>query len=199
MDELEALNMLLRNVGVSPVNNINTPYPAAANARATLDRTRRKVLGYGWWFNIDHEVLLDKAADNTITLSSTVRAMIPYDTSFVVRNNKVYDARNQTYVIECDVWAKRLVRELEWDHMPHVIQEYCGYLAAADFVRDELEDDSKRRSLLEDAKASEIHARKQELEQGQYNMFNQSKAVQMRAGVRPYRRNKIIFHGDPGS
>jgi len=35
MNELETLNMLLRLIGSSPVNSLNTDHPDAANAKAT--------------------------------------------------------------------------------------------------------------------------------------------------------------------
>ena len=53
MDELEAVNMLLRAIGSSPIVNIDVRHPDAANAIASLDRIRKRMQRRGWWFNLD--------------------------------------------------------------------------------------------------------------------------------------------------
>ena len=70
MDELEALNMLLRAVGNSPVNSKSTDHPDAVNALSTLTRIRKQVQLTGWWFNIDYGVILTPdSTSNTIVNS----------------------------------------------------------------------------------------------------------------------------------
>ena len=52
MLELDAINMMLRAIGSTPVNNVEIPQPDVANARRTLDRNRKSAQKRGWWFNI---------------------------------------------------------------------------------------------------------------------------------------------------
>ena len=48
MEELEALNLLLRAIGSDPVNSLKTNQPDAANAIDTLNRYRKRVQKRGW-------------------------------------------------------------------------------------------------------------------------------------------------------
>ena len=81
--------------------------------------------------------------------------------------------------------------------MPDAMQEHCAYLAASQFIRDELEDPQKQQELGVSAGQAMLDVKKQDLEEGRYNMFNQSRVTQARAGVQPYNRNNRRFSGDP--
>ena len=197
MDELEALNMLLRLIGSTPVNDIATGHPDAANARATLSRLRKRMQKTGWWFNIDYNVIFqpDPITKEIIVPKEIVSFVGAFE--HVVRNKKLYDKVAQTYQFECDVTAHRLTRILDWDELPASMQEYCAYAAAVEFVRDELEDIQKMNDLKGSAAMALIEVKRDDLEQGQYNTFNKSRVAQARAGVQPYARNNKRFHGDP--
>jgi len=197
MDELEALNMLLRAIGSSPVNSLRTGHPDAANARATLNRIRRRVQRRGWWYNIDYNVTYQPQEDGCIRIPKEISSIIPESTQYVERGGKLYDKRNQTFLFTHNVIMCRVTRILEWDDMPAVVQEYAAYFAAAEFVRDELEDPQKVHDLEKSAKQSLIDVKKQDLEEGRYNMFNSARTQQARGGVQPYARNNKRFHGDP--
>lgn len=171
MNELETLNMLLRLIGSSPVNDIDTDHPDAANAKATMRRISRRTQRKGWWCNIDYNVILRPNERGEIIVSGEISSLVPQDSNLTLRGKKLYDKRQQTDKFSVSVTATRLVRILDWDDMPQVMQEYCAYYAAAEFVRDELEDPQKEASLRESASASYLDLKKQELEEGQYNIF----------------------------
>lgn len=197
MNELEALNMLLRLIGSSPVNDIDTDHPDAANAKATMRRISRRTQRKGWWCNIDYNVILRPNERGEIIVSGEISSLVPQDNNLTLRGKKLYDKRQQTDKFNSAATAKRLVRVLDWDDMPQVMQEYCAYYAAAEFVRDELEDPQKEASLRESASASYLDLKKQELEEGQYNIFAKARVQQARAGIRPYSRGSVRFFGDP--
>lgn len=197
MTELDALNMLLRLIGATPVNDINTTYPEAANARATLARVRRKVQKRGWWFNIDYSLTFQPNEDGEVVVSDDITSLVAEDRIHVLRGQKIYDKMNQTYVIGCPVCAIKTIRTLEWDDMPESVREYSAYVAAMEFVRDELEDYSKIDSLKQDAAMSLIEVKKEDLEIGQYNIFQKPRVAQARKGVQPYHRSNKRFYGDP--
>jgi hypothetical protein len=122
---------------------------------------------------------------------------VPQDPNLTLRGIKLYDKRQQTDKFSAEVTVKRLVRILDWDEMPQVMQEYCAYAAASEFVRDELEDPNKEASLRESAAVSFLDLKKQELEEGQYNIFSKGRVQQARNGIRPYGRGSVRFYGDP--
>jgi hypothetical protein len=197
MDELEALNMLLRLIGSSPVNSLDTDHPDAANARATLTRVSRRIQRRGWWCNIDYNVTFSPDNTGQIKVPDTVSSFVAEDHHLVPRGNKLYNKLTNTYTFSSNVTARRIVRVLEWDEMPPLMQDYCAYFAGAEFVRDEIEDANKEASLQRSAASSLLDLKKQELEEGQYNIFSKSRVVQARAGTRPYSRGSVRFFNDP--
>ena len=196
MNELEALNMLLRLVGSSPVNSLETPHPDAVNARATLLRVSQQEQRRGWWFNIEYNVMFTPDTSKHIRIPSTVTKTVFEDSNLVQRGGRLFDKYNNTYRFESDQCAYSIVRILEWDDMADTMQEYCAYLAGAQFVRDELEDPQKESSLMESARPMGIAVKKQDLEEGQYNIYQQRRVQTARLGVRPYARNNQRFFGD---
>lgn len=200
MTELEALNMLLRLIGNSPVNDIDSNLPDAANARTTLDRIRRQAQRRGWWFNIDYDKTYQPNDKNEIVIAKEVISVVAHNRNYIQRGNKLYNKEGNTFKFSSGVSIYREVRTLEWDDMPDCMQSYCGYMAGSQFIRDELEDNSKSRELKEDAGLAMLDVKKQDLEEGQYNVFGNARVARARAGVRPYNRGSIgRFYGDPSA
>lgn len=197
MNELEALNMLLRLIGSSPVNNVDTPHPDAANAKTTLNRIRRQAQRREWWFNLDYNVTLEPDDRQEIILPETYSTVVFQDKNLIKRGKYVYNKITQSNKHTTSVLACRVCMVLDWDDMPEVVQEYCAYLAASHFVRDELEDPQKEADLEKSAAQVLIDVRKQDLAEGQYNMFGKARVVAARAGVQPYQRNNKRFFGTP--
>lgn len=197
MNELEALNMLLRLIGSSPVNNIATPHPDAANAKTTLNRIRRQAQRRGWWFNIDYNTTYAPDENGNILIPDEISSLVAEDKNLIKRGKKLYNKLAQTFVFTTSIVACRTTRILEWDDMPECMQEYCAYFAAEQFVRDELEDPQKQADLKSSAGIAALDVKKQDLEEGRYNMFNNARVLQARAGVQPYQRNNKRFSGDP--
>ena len=192
MKELEAMNVLLRAIGSSPVNSLETPHPDAANAKATLKRLRLQAQNRGWWFNVDYNVTFTQNETGEIEIPSYISSLKMLDRTYVKRGDKLYDTVNQTYVINCDLVAARVIRMVDWDELPQAMQEYITYFAASQFVQDELEDSAKTAHFQEQAGMAMLDVKKQDLEEGQYNMFDRPKFRQNRAGIRPYRQ--VLSH-----
>ena len=197
MNELETLNMLLRLIGSSPVNSLSTTHPDAANAKATMNRIRRLIQRRGWWCNIDYNITLTPNDRNEIVVSGNVSSLVANDSNLILRGNRLYNKATQTAIFTSPVVVKRMIYILDWDDMPDVMQEVCAYRAGAEFVRDELEDPSKEASLMESAGAPYLDLKKQDLEEGQYNIFNKPRVAYARSGIRPYHRGSVRFAGDP--
>ena len=187
MDELEAMNMLLRAIGSSPVNSLETPHPDAANAKTTLNRIRKQAQKRGWWFNIDYNVkFTPDPSTGVVDISPTMSKVVMVSPAHVVRGNKLYDNQNQTYKFTTPPVAIRVQYVTQWEDMPQSLQEYVAYVAAAHFVRDELEDSAKTASFREEAGLAMMGVKKDDLEQGQYNVFNKNRVAHALKGVRPY-------------
>lgn len=197
MDELETLNMLLRLIGSSPVNSLDTDHPDAANALATMKRVSRRIQRKGWWCNIEYSVILEPNNRGEIVVGGDITSLVAENSCYVLRGTRLYDKQLQTSIFTVNVAVTRLVRILEWDSMPQVMQESVAYKAAAEFVRDELEDPQKESALVQEAGASYLDLKKQELEEGQYNIFRTPRIASARSGIFPYARSNKRFFGDP--
>lgn len=196
MEELETLNMLLRLIGSSPVNSLSSDHPDAANARATMKRVSRRIQRRGWWCNRDYNVTYSPDNRGKITVPATITSLTTYDLNIVLRGRNLYNKALQTAVFNDTITAKSVVYILEWDDMPQVMQEVVAYTAAGEFVRDELEDLSKEQSLKEEAGKSMLDLNKQELDEGQYNIFNKPRVRRALSGIRPSGRQRAFF-GSP--
>lgn len=189
MDELEAMNMLLRAIGSSPVNSLETPHPDAANAKTTLNRIRRQAQKRGWWFNIDYNVVFTPdSTTGEIIIPSVMSKVVMENKQHQVRGGKLYNTQDQSYVFSSTMppTALRVQYIVPWEDMPQSLQEYCAYTAAAHFIRDELEDNAKTASFREEAGVAMLDVKKDDLEQGQYNIFDKKRVIRARVGVRPY-------------
>lgn len=197
MTELDAMNVLLRAIGSSPVNSLTAPHPDAANARATLNRVKVDAQKRGWWFNIDYNVMYYPNSIGEIVIESQVLSLVDTNGAYLKRGNKLYDKFNNTFKFNGPINIHRTVRNIPWDELPESMKTYIVYRAAADFVRDEIEDRNKEHSFKEDAGVAMIDVKKEDLESGQYNKLHTSRALAARKGVRPYARGFRRFSGDP--
>lgn len=187
MDELEALNLLLRAIGSSPVVTLDTDHPDASNAKTTLDRMRKQSQLTGWWFNIDYNVsMIPDPTTGEIHITPAMSKVVMEDRYVVKRGNKLYNKYHQTYVFGSTQTATRVQYITPWEDMPTSLQLYTAYIAAAQFVRDEIEDERKVAGFKEEAAGAGLLVKKDDLEQGQYNIFDKHRVVRARVGVRPY-------------
>ncbi len=195
MDELETLNMLLRLIGSSAVNSLDTDHPDAANAKSTMKRVSRRVQRRGWWFNIDYGVEYQPDSNGFIKVPKGISSLVSTN-NIVTRGKRLYDKTANSYTFTSPVTATRTIRILDWDDLPEVVQEHAAYYAASEFVRDELEDPAKEQSLQQSAAASAMDMGKQDLEESQHNIFQKARVRRARQGVRPYYRGASRF-GSP--
>ncbi len=186
MDELETVQMLLRAIGSSPVNNLDSAHPDVANARACIDRLRKSVQKRGWWFNQDYDVVFQANASGEVTIPKEITKFVSDDVKYVKRGRKVYDTYKQTFIINANVTAIKTVRSLEWDDMPASMQEYAGYLACAQFISDEIEDPNKQQKFEQLAGLAKLDVDAEDLDSARVNVFNNNRVARARGGVLPY-------------
>lgn len=186
MNELEAVQMLLRAIGSSPVNSLDSAHPDVANARASLNRIRKSVQKRGWWFNEDYNVVYQQNEIGEVPIPKEITRFVGEEARFVKRGRKVYDSENQTFRLNRNVTALKTTRILEWDDMPATMQEYAAYLACADFISDEIEDPTKEDKYLQKAGIAKIEVDAEDLQSAKVNVFNNSRVGRARNGVRPY-------------
>ena len=185
MEELEALNLLLRAIGSDPVNSLKTNQPDAANAIDTLNRYRKRVQKRGWWCNIQYCVVF-QPDNGVIRIPVEYTTAVFADANLVKRGTKLFNKLTNSYQFSTNQIATRTIYILPWEEMPASMQEVVTYQAAASFVRDEIEDPIKVKEFKEEAGLAALDLKKEDLEQGQYNSFNKTRVMQARIGTSPY-------------
>lgn len=200
MEELEALNMLLRAIGSTQVNSTETDQPDVDNAMATLNRYRRSTQKRGWWFNTDYNVIFTVDADGFVRIPKEYSLVRFANPEYVVRGTRLYNNCTQSYLFTglLTVTAQRTIYAVPWNEMPLSLQEHAAYLACAAFIDDELEDTAKAKTQRTHAAAAMLDVKAEDLQQGQYNTFNKGRVIRARYGVQPYgltNTNVVGFNG----
>jgi len=192
MEKLEAVQMLLRAVGSSPVNSLNVAHPDVANAVSSLERLRKSVQRRGWWFNTDYNVIFQADVSGEVRIPKEVTKFIAADATYVKRGRKVYNSQTQTFNIGTEVIALKTVRSLEWEEMPASMQEYTAYLACSQFVSDELEDPAKEQKYQTLAGIAKIDVDAEDLESVKVNVFWNQRVMRARSGQTPYQSRDTL-------
>lgn len=197
MTELEALNTLLRLVGLRAVNDYDSTLPAAENARATLTRISGLAQAPGWWFNTDWNVEYQPDGSGFINIPAEIRSLNTGNQAIVRRGTRLYNSVDHTYVFTENVTLVKEIRVLDWDLLPESMQTYITYRAGAEFIRDELEDSVKEEAANVSAGQALIEVKAQHLESMRFNNFHHPRVLRARGGVRPHGRSRVRFTGTP--
>lgn len=136
--ELEAVNIMLSNLGESPVNSLDDQDVVdAGTARNILASINREVQSRGWWFNtdIDRKFLPTTAGEitlppNTLRVDSSGKDM--RDKNLVLRGRRLYDRINHTYKIAQPV-TLTIVIGLDFTDLPETARRHITIKAARIF------------------------------------------------------------------
>lgn len=186
MDELEAINVMLSNIGQSEVNSLTSGHPDVANARKTLDRARKRIQRPGWWFNREYELTITPEPVTGKLRVADLTEVEVRDYEIVQRGDYLYNRVTQSYVFTEAITLVTAIRYLDWDLLPDTAKDAALFRAAAEFVRDELEDPNKEAALREDESTAMVALKEEDLNVQKYNVFNKRHVANARLGVRPY-------------
>jgi hypothetical protein len=99
----------------------------------TVDKVIREVLNKGWYFNTDYDLPLIPDEDNFITMPPNVLRVdfgyTEFRHQYIMRNGKIYDVFNHTYVINQKLRAD-VVYWIEVEELSVAAYEYIGARAA---------------------------------------------------------------------
>ena len=193
----EAVNMLLRAVGSTPVNDPETTHPDVIGAKAAILRNLRSAQTRGWWFNKDENIEYYPDENRLIRIENNVDTILFENRALIKRGVRLYDRIKQTYQFDEPQLALLRVYNLDWDSVPTAFQDYVQYMAATEFVRDELEDTGKERKLEEQAARALAEVKRLDIAMMQHNIFNTSRVARARGRMRPYHTSRVRFSGDP--
>ena len=139
LTELEALNMMLTNIGETPVSTLNSTGDLYVSvARQMLYDVSREVQTVGWYFNTEVNYPLPRDTSGQITVSQNVISLdltedyYTYDA--VLRGNKLYNRKDHSYIFDQSLKAD-LTLFLSWDELPQPARQYIAVVAARRFQK----------------------------------------------------------------
>ncbi len=189
MERLEAVNLLLKTIGSTPVNDINSKHPDVSNAKASIKLELERLQRKRWWFNRDFNVSFEPNAESKILIPKQIQTFKPEDGADVtVRGNYLYDRVRNSFLFTSVVVAHEVTRQLEWEDLPDVAQDVIAYRAAITFVRDETGDVFTINEMKEQAGLATLELKERDLRESNLNVFNNSRIERARGGVRPYQK-----------
>ncbi len=141
--ELEAVNIMLSNIGESPVNTLDDDNVVDATiAQTILKSISREVQSLGWHFNTDVGYTITKDSDNKFPLPANTARIDTVDTATTTsgtdfdvtqRGKFLYDRKNHTYNIDTDSVSVDIVVLLDFEDLPETARRYVTMRAARIF------------------------------------------------------------------
>lgn len=138
MTELEAVNLLLANIGEAPVDSLDEDLPLdALQAQQKIRATMHNLMARGWYWNREITELVPDA-NSEIVLPRNTLAVTPVNTptgtSYTIRGGKLYriERGNNGYTFTAPV-VLNLTLFLSFEELPAIAREYVTARAARNF------------------------------------------------------------------
>ncbi len=137
ISKLSVINAMLASIGMSALTANDTAHPSYILALAKYDEVDSEFQSDGWWFNRTITTLLQNS-EGEVPFALNAVHVDPYDRSklYVMRNLKLYNLTDATYIIGADVKV-RIVYQLPYEETPPVVQHYIKAKARHDFYVDQ--------------------------------------------------------------
>lgn len=178
--ELEAVNVMLSNIGESPVNTLDDENVVDAGiAKTILRNVAREVQSEGWFFNTDYNKKFLPNADNRIQLPQNILKVDPTDrhVRYVQRGRFMYDRENHTYDILEAVELNTIIG-LEFEDLPETAKRYITLRSARIFQERMLGTPTISQFNAQDEARAYANLRNEEATAADHNMLSDSASVQ---------------------
>lgn len=198
MELVEAQDYILTVLGSTPTGDITSQNPDAQAARQTLTDVADEYLESGYWFNSNFNIVFEPlATTKEILLPANVITFEPILQAFgsnlgqeiVQRGNKLYDSIKNTYQFDQAITANTVIT-LEWDLLPHTVQNYVRYEAAAQLCSTDLEDEQKAEAQRVLARIAHARVKRLHLKLKRKNVLEERYTQRFRHGVRPFKNSR---------
>lgn len=190
LTKLDAVNIILSNIGQAPVTTVDNDNPMVALAANLLEEVSESVQAEGWVFNTERDYPFTPETDGTVRVSANILSLDDSyysDKELIIRENKLYDKRAHTYHFE-DPLKLTVVWLFDFEDLPNQCKQYIATRSANLFAGrsvgsqeavkfGEREEAAARASLIE-----------YETQQGDYNVLG----TEDNRNTRTYRPFQVI-------
>jgi hypothetical protein len=188
LTKLAAINIILSNVGQSPVTSIDSNNPAITLAESILDEVTNALQTEQWHFNTEQDYPFVPDVNGQITVPSNLLGLdlVPWDDrDIVIRNGKLYDKKDHTYTFTGTLYLD-VVWSFDFMDLPEVFKQYAAIRAANLFAgravgSTEVVKYSEREESIARAACLEYETR-----QADYNIFSDVAGDTSVIHFRPY-------------
>ena len=187
--KLDAVNIILSNIGQAPVVNLESGNPMVEMAELVLDEVSRTVQGEGWVFNTEYgyPITVDPVTkrvtvpDNVLSIDLPVRSHVAVQQ----RGGFLYNRTDHTYEwegsnVDCDVtWL------FPFEDLPEPFRNYVTIRAANVFAGRSVGTSEAVRFGQAEELQSRASALEYDTQQGDYNIFGSETALNTYNSYRP--------------
>lgn len=165
LSKLEAVNIILGNIGEAPISSLIAPETDAfaLSAITYLDETVRVVQSEDWEFNKDSDYPMTPdgsgfiaVTDSMISVDSSYRSS---DLNVTTRQGKLYNLEDHTFVFTGIVYTD-VKWEFTFEELPQYIRQYIAVRAARIFAQRHANDGLSAQLSAEDENRTMIAAKR---------------------------------------
>ena len=191
--KLDAVNIVLSNIGQAPVTNLTSGNPIVEMAELIIDEVSRTIQADGWVFNTEYSYPFTlsnrgelKIPDNVLQIDAPYLAPV-----FVQqRQGKLYNRTEHTYdfspwknangQITCDVtWL------FDYEDLPEAIKNYVNMRAANIFAGRAVGSKEAVKFGQQEEMQARAAALDYDVQQGDYNIFGDPEGLNIYRSSRP--------------
>lgn len=184
-DKLDAVNLLMRSIGVAGVDSLDSGDLDAEDASKMIDVVSHRVQynkGGGWWFNREPNWNIAPDSNGEVNLPNNTLAVLQCyalndrKIPMTMRAGKLYSTWNHTFDMRSHVNADGRVRltlmvMLPFEHLPPSAVQAIAYQAAVEFITSKGADSQKLKVHMEIARQAFIDMQSEQSAQKRTNMF----------------------------
>lgn len=190
--KLDGVNIVLSNIGQSPVVNLTSGNPIVEMAEITLDEISRTVQAEGWIFNTEYSYPLVLDAANEIVLpDNMLQCDLPVGCGVSVqrRQGKLYNRTDHTYDFSAQAVDNKVAVDVTWvfefEDIPEAIKNYVIIRAANVFAGRAVGSAEAVKFGQQEETLARAGALEYETQQGDYNIFGNSQGLNTYNSYRP--------------
>lgn len=191
--ELDAVNQILSSVGQAPVTTLDLRNPEVFITVNTLREVSKQVQLEGWTFNTEREYpMVRNEATNEIALPANLLSIDANveehknDYDLVMRNGKLYDRLNKTYVFTENPKVD-VVWYFDFQFLPPAVQSYITARAARMCATRMVGDPQLYQLLSDTEEMARGTLTEYECNQGDYTIFGTPDGQDYYRSYQPYR------------
>ena len=191
--ELDAVNQILSSVGQAPVTTLDLQNPEVFITVNTLREVSKQVQLEGWTFNTEREYpMIRNETTNEIPLPANLLSIDANveehknDFDLVMRNGKLYDRLNKTYVFSVNPKVD-VLWYFDFQFLPPAVQSYITARAARMCATKMVGDPQLYQLLSQTEEMARGTLTEYECNQGDYTIFGTKDGQDYYRSYQPYR------------